>query len=242
VFNGKRCWEVEDLEAFAKRNPDSIIATESTIHGYRAKTRESLLQVSKKHNVVWMAARSIFTSRARGGAKSDDKADARAIWKNFTERPGLFYRLRPPSETLSLGTINKPGTPRFEANVRLVALRREGYPGFEGHREASIFVLDQVAREFNLNRRERDTLAGFHACGYGSLWRSNRNKHGVGRKFNGEWPTKTTTEIQKNTLKSWRQDFRKLWAQAPLPLPPQEGPITSAPETFLDGLCQELNP
>lgn len=155
--------------------------------------------------------RSIFTSRGRkelGLPKKSDPNDVQAIRHFFLTRPNLFYRLQAAPHRL--GTKREPGTPRYEVNARLVALRREGYPGFGGkhkHAEATIEVTAQVGCEFGLSSRAFDRLLGFHATGYPNIARSNRNRHDAGEK------PELRGEKMKNFRRRTRTRFQKLRAE-----------------------------
>jgi len=169
------------LEFTQELEPGDLVATESTMHAYRPTDRKDVIEAAEFSGAQLWGMRSIFTSRARKelGLDKSDEADAKSILHYFNTRRNLFYRLQPTPARL--GTINEPGTPRFEVNRRLVMMRRDGYRGYDGHIEATVAVVAAVAHEFKLSSRAFDRLLGFHAAGYPNIARSNRNKHGAGK-------------------------------------------------------------
>jgi hypothetical protein len=217
---------IREFQEFVQTlKPGTIVATESTVHAYRPKDRRELIEAADARGVEMWAMRSLFTSRARKelGIEKSDANDARAILHYFQTRRNLFYRLRPSPRRL--GTVNEAGTPRFEANAQLVALRREGYADHRGkHLVATISVLAEVALKFGLSMRSFNVLCGFFGTGYPSLARSNRNKHGAGKK----------AELRSGKMKEIRREARRYYqvlrASARSPQQETAGPITSTPE------------
>lgn len=214
----------EDFLTFVKRLEEGdVVCTESTMHAYRPKDRREVIEAADARGVEMWAMRSIFTSRARKelALEKSDLNDAKAIRHFFTTRRNVFYRLRPSPRRL--GTINEPGTPRFEVNRRLVALRREGYPGYRDLHEATISIVAAVALEFQLSMRAFNRLLGFHATGYPNIARSNRNKHGAGKK------AEQRGEKLRGYRKAARAWYQALRASASLPQQETAGLHTSTP-------------
>jgi hypothetical protein len=221
IYNGSSYSENKSVEDFVISLPrGSKVLTESTIHLYHRKTRYSLIDAADKAGVEIWCMRSVFTSRHRDGDK-DDYKDARAIWFAYEENPALFYRLR---KYAGLGAKTQPGTPRYEINHRLVDLRRLDYPGYKDLHSATRGVVADVAVKFGFGYRKFRQLLGDNGCGYPNIARSNRNKHGAGKK----------PELRKEKMQAWSREakatFKKFRAQSHSPLSLQSAPFTTALE------------
>jgi hypothetical protein len=206
----------KDFLQFIQNNsqPGDFFVAESTAHLYNPIDRKQLIEAAQLYNVEIWVCRSVHTSRGRAAIRpkieredgsiddgKDDPTDALAIRYLWETKPKLFYKL--DFYDNSLGTKTKPGTARFELNIRLVEARRNKYQNFneDGH-HATMVIAAEVATEFNLSNRQFDKLCGFNGCGYPNIARSDRNLHAAGRSHS------------KTVMKNYRKKARKLFSLA----------------------------
>jgi hypothetical protein len=245
VWDGTSLTEEKYFASFLLSLPSgSTVVTETTAHLYKPENRDALVSAARKAGVTLLAARSVYTARRRGDAQKTDDNDAIFIYWLYQEKPYLFSPMRLSSEVVHLGTKNEPGTSRQRVNRRLVLSRRTGYTdlqdipeflrgsGLPDHGIASIAICAAHAAEKGWGVRRLRRLAGDYAQGYPNIFRSNRNKHGIGKKFEGEGRLRRLSQTQRETLRTWsrllRQALRFYKAQAQSPLRPLVGPRTPA--------------
>jgi hypothetical protein len=245
VYDGQVLTQEKDFEVFLRTLPaGAVVVTETTAHLYKPARRDSLVSAARERGIQLLAARSVYTARRRGVSKKTDDNDALFIFWLYLERPDLFGEMKLSSEVVHLGTKNEPGSSRQRVNRKLILSRREGYANLEvpaflvdtglpNHGVASIAIYAAHAAEMGWGFRRLRRLAGDYAKGYPNIFRSNRNKHGIGKKFDTSGMRRKCTPEQKESMKLWtrllKQALHYYRSQALYPLrEPVVGPISPA--------------